>query len=59
VQRRLLAERGLEGGGGLGAATPPIWRVGLMGPNASEDTADEVLAALTAVLEDGRVPVAS
>jgi len=58
VQRRLLAERGLEVGGGLGAATPPIWRVGLMGPNASEDTADEVLGALTAVLEDGRVPVA-
>jgi alanine-glyoxylate transaminase/serine-glyoxylate transaminase/serine-pyruvate transaminase len=58
VQRRLLAERGLEVGGGLGAATPPIWRVGLMGPNASEDTADEVFAALTAVLEGGRVPVA-
>jgi alanine-glyoxylate transaminase/serine-glyoxylate transaminase/serine-pyruvate transaminase len=58
VQRRLLAERGLEVGGGLGAATPPIWRVGLMGPNANEDTADEVLAALTAVLEGGRVPVA-
>jgi alanine-glyoxylate transaminase / serine-glyoxylate transaminase / serine-pyruvate transaminase len=58
VQRRLLAERGLEVGGGLGAATPPIWRVGLMGPNASEATADEVLAALTAVLEGGRVPVA-
>jgi aspartate aminotransferase-like enzyme len=45
-------------GGGLGAATPPIWRIGLMGPNAKEDTADEVLAALTAVLEGGRVPVA-
>jgi alanine-glyoxylate transaminase / serine-glyoxylate transaminase / serine-pyruvate transaminase len=58
VQRQLLAERGLEVGGGLGAATPPIWRVGLMGPNASEATADEVLAALTAVLEGGRVPVA-
>jgi alanine-glyoxylate transaminase/serine-glyoxylate transaminase/serine-pyruvate transaminase len=58
VQRQLLAERGLEVGGGLGAATPPIWRVGLMGPNASEATADEVLAALTAVLESGRVPVA-
>jgi alanine-glyoxylate transaminase/serine-glyoxylate transaminase/serine-pyruvate transaminase len=58
VQRRLLAERGLEVGGGLGAATPPIWRVGLMGPNANEATADEVLVALTAVLEGGRVPVA-
>jgi alanine-glyoxylate transaminase / serine-glyoxylate transaminase / serine-pyruvate transaminase len=58
VQRRLLAERGLEVGGGLGTATPPIWRVGLMGPNANESTADEVLEALTAVLEGGRVPVA-
>jgi alanine-glyoxylate transaminase/serine-glyoxylate transaminase/serine-pyruvate transaminase len=58
VQRRLLAERGLEVGGGLGAATPPIWRVGLMGPNANEATADEVFAALTAVLDGGRVPVA-
>jgi alanine-glyoxylate transaminase/serine-glyoxylate transaminase/serine-pyruvate transaminase len=58
VQRRLLAEQGLEVGGGLGAATPPIWRVGLMGPNATEQTADHVLAALTGVLEGRRVPVA-
>ena len=55
VQRQLLAEHGLEIGGGLGAATPPIWRVGLMGPNASEATADRVLAALTGVLEGERV----
>ena len=58
VQRQLLAEHGLEVGGGLGPAAPPIWRVGLMGPNASEATADGVLAALTAVLDRGRVPVA-
>jgi alanine-glyoxylate transaminase/serine-glyoxylate transaminase/serine-pyruvate transaminase len=58
VQRRLLSEHALEVGGGLGAATPPIWRVGLMGPNASEATADRVLAALTGVLESERVPVA-
>jgi alanine-glyoxylate transaminase/serine-glyoxylate transaminase/serine-pyruvate transaminase len=57
VQRRLVAEHGLEVGGGLGAATPPIWRVGLMGANANEATADHVLAALTGVLEGGRVPV--
>jgi len=57
VQRQLLSEHALEVGGGLGAATPPIWRVGLMGPNASEATADRVLAALTGVLEGGRVPV--
>jgi alanine-glyoxylate transaminase/serine-glyoxylate transaminase/serine-pyruvate transaminase len=58
VQRRLLTGHGLEVGGGLGAATPPIWRVGLMGPNATEQTADRVLAALTGVLDDSRVPVA-
>lgn len=58
VQRRLLAEHGLEVGGGLGAAAPPIWRVGLMGPNATERTADHVLAALTGVLDSRRVPVA-
>lgn len=59
VQRQLLAEQGMEVGGGLGAATPPIWRVGLMGPNASEETADRVLAALTAVLEGSRVPASA
>jgi len=58
VQRQLLAKHGLEIGGGLGAATPPIWRVGLMGPNASEATADRVLAALTGVLEVTPVAVA-
>jgi alanine-glyoxylate transaminase/serine-glyoxylate transaminase/serine-pyruvate transaminase len=58
VQRRLLAEQGLEVGGGLGPTAPPIWRVGLMGPNAREQTADKVLAALTGVLEGERVPIA-
>jgi alanine-glyoxylate transaminase/serine-glyoxylate transaminase/serine-pyruvate transaminase len=59
VQRRLLAEVGLEVGGGLGAATPPIWRVGLMGPNATEETADYVLDALAGVLEDELVPASA
>jgi alanine-glyoxylate transaminase/serine-glyoxylate transaminase/serine-pyruvate transaminase len=49
----------MEVGGGLGAATPPIWRVGLMGPNATEETADRVLAALTGVLEEHRVPASA
>jgi len=57
VQWRLLAEHGMEVGGGLGAATPPIWRVGLMGPNATEQMAERVLGTLTAVLERARVPV--
>ncbi|MEA2331599.1 MAG: alanine-glyoxylate transaminase / serine-glyoxylate transaminase / serine-pyruvate transaminase [Thermoleophilaceae bacterium] len=58
VQMQLLAEYGMEVGGGLGTATPPIWRIGLMGPNATDATADRVLDTLTGVLDGGRVPVA-
>jgi alanine-glyoxylate transaminase / serine-glyoxylate transaminase / serine-pyruvate transaminase len=50
VQGRLLREHGIEVGGGLGPAAPPIWRIGLMGVNATVDTADTVLAALDSVL---------
>jgi alanine-glyoxylate transaminase/serine-glyoxylate transaminase/serine-pyruvate transaminase len=46
VQRQLITEDSLEVGGALGPGTPPIWRLGLMGPNASEATADHVLDAL-------------
>jgi len=52
VQTRLLREHGIEIGGGLGPGAPPIWRIGLMGDNASIVTADRVLAALDAVLAD-------
>jgi alanine-glyoxylate transaminase/serine-glyoxylate transaminase/serine-pyruvate transaminase len=58
VQRQLLAEHGMEVGGGLGTATPPIWRIGLMGPNATEETADRVFDTLTAVLDSRPVAVA-
>jgi alanine-glyoxylate transaminase/serine-glyoxylate transaminase/serine-pyruvate transaminase len=54
VQRRLLAEHGIEIGGGLGPDSPAMWRVGLMGPNASVEVADRVLAAFDAVLADDR-----
>src|SRR3954447_17987008 len=47
VQRSLLATENLEVGGALGPGTPPIWRVGLMGPNASADTAGLVLESLS------------
>jgi alanine-glyoxylate transaminase/serine-glyoxylate transaminase/serine-pyruvate transaminase len=57
VQRQLLAE-GIEVGGGLGPQTPPIWRVGLMGPNAEIETADRVLDALAAAIESQGVAVA-
>lgn len=52
VQARLLREHGIEVGGGLGPAAPPMWRIGLMGRNARAEIADRVLAALDAVLAD-------
>jgi alanine-glyoxylate transaminase / serine-glyoxylate transaminase / serine-pyruvate transaminase len=51
VQARLLAEHGVEVGGGLGPAAPPMWRIGLMGRNATVATATRVLAALDDALE--------
>lgn len=50
VQSRLLCEHGIEVGGGLGPTAPPIWRVGLMGVNATRETADRVVSAFDAVL---------
>jgi len=52
VQQRLLIEHGIEVGGGLGPDAPAMWRIGLMGRNATIETADRVLAALDAVLAD-------
>jgi alanine-glyoxylate transaminase/serine-glyoxylate transaminase/serine-pyruvate transaminase len=51
VQRRLLREHGIEIGGGLGPDAPAMWRIGLMGRNASVETAERVLAALDAALD--------
>jgi alanine-glyoxylate transaminase/serine-glyoxylate transaminase/serine-pyruvate transaminase len=56
VQQRLLDEHGIEVGGGLGPEAPPMWRIGLMGPNASTDVADRVLAAFDAVLAGEPAP---
>ncbi|MBA3747955.1 MAG: aminotransferase class V-fold PLP-dependent enzyme, partial [Solirubrobacterales bacterium] len=50
VQDELLLEHGIEVGGGLPGA-PEMWRIGLMGPNASIETADRVFDALMSVLE--------
>jgi alanine-glyoxylate transaminase / serine-glyoxylate transaminase / serine-pyruvate transaminase len=50
VQGRLLDEHGIEVGGGIGPSAPPMWRIGLMGPNASVATAEHVAHALDAVL---------
>jgi alanine-glyoxylate transaminase/serine-glyoxylate transaminase/serine-pyruvate transaminase len=50
VQQRLLDEHGIEVGGGLGPDSPEMWRIGLMGPNASIEVADRVLEAFDTVL---------
>jgi alanine-glyoxylate transaminase/serine-glyoxylate transaminase/serine-pyruvate transaminase len=56
VQGRLLREHGIEIGGGLGPDAPAMWRIGLMGQNASIETADRVLAALDAALAEEAAP---
>src|ERR671914_1199842 len=54
---RLLREHGIEVGGGLGPDAPAMWRIRLMGRDASLETADRVLAALDAALSTDRAPV--
>jgi alanine-glyoxylate transaminase / serine-glyoxylate transaminase / serine-pyruvate transaminase len=56
VQTRMLREHGIEIGGGLGPDAPAMWRIGLMGQNASIDAADRVLAALDAALAEEPAP---
>jgi len=58
VQRELLEKHGIEVGGGLPGA-PQMWRIGLMGPNATTATADRVFDALMAVLETKGAPVSA
>ncbi len=52
IQRRLLTEHRIEVGGGLGPAAPAMWRIGLMGANANQETADIVLSAFESVLSE-------
>jgi alanine-glyoxylate transaminase/serine-glyoxylate transaminase/serine-pyruvate transaminase len=56
VQAQLLRDHGIEIGGGLGPDAPTMWRIGLMGRNASVETADRVLAALDAALVEEAAP---
>ncbi len=55
VQRRLLHEHGIEVGGGLDPSVP-VWRVGLMGVNATREVAARVLEAFDAVLARTTAP---
>ena len=50
VRKRLLAEFNIEIGAGLGPLKGKIWRIGLMGENASRATVTKVLDALRACL---------
>jgi alanine-glyoxylate transaminase / serine-glyoxylate transaminase / serine-pyruvate transaminase len=59
VQGRLLRDHGIEIGGGLGPEAPSMWRIGLMGRNATVETADRVLEALDAALAAEGAPVAA
>lgn len=46
VRRRLLMERNIEIGAGLGTAGAHMWRIGLMGENATDAVVETLLDAL-------------
>ncbi len=50
VRRRLLAEHGLEIGGGLGALSGRVWRIGLMGSAATRRNVTLCLSAMAGAL---------
>ncbi|MFQ5515675.1 MAG: pyridoxal-phosphate-dependent aminotransferase family protein [Myxococcota bacterium] len=50
LRARLLAEHGIEVGGGLGKLAGRVWRIGLMGENARTEIVDRLLAALRTLL---------
>jgi alanine-glyoxylate transaminase/serine-glyoxylate transaminase/serine-pyruvate transaminase len=50
LRRRLLDRHGIEVGGGLGKLAGRIWRVGLMGENAREESVDRLVGALRSEL---------
>jgi alanine-glyoxylate transaminase/serine-glyoxylate transaminase/serine-pyruvate transaminase len=52
VRKRLLADWGIEIGGGLGALKGRAWRIGLMGYGSRQQTVTLVLAALETCLRD-------
>ncbi|MDT8340565.1 MAG: alanine--glyoxylate aminotransferase family protein [Longimicrobiales bacterium] len=50
LRRRLLEEHGIEVGGGLGVVAGKLWRVGLMGSGADDESVDRLLGAVDALL---------
>ena len=51
VRRHLLEQHNIEIGGGVGEFAATVWRIGLMGHNATQSNALLVLAALRAALD--------
>ncbi len=50
VRRRLLDEHGIEVGGALGPLAGRVWRVGLMGENARQESVERLAGALRELL---------
>ncbi len=57
VRKRLLAQWGIEIGGGLGALKGKAWRIGLMGHSSRPVNVTLVLAALETCLRDFHVAI--
>jgi alanine-glyoxylate transaminase/serine-glyoxylate transaminase/serine-pyruvate transaminase len=49
ARNRLLFEHDIEVGGGLGALSGKLWRIGMMGHGATIEAADRILAAIDAI----------
>ena len=50
VCQKLLRDHQIEIGGGLGDLAGQVWRIGLMGHNATKGNVDRVIAALRSAL---------
>lgn len=46
LRKTLLADHGIEVGGGLGPAKGTVWRIGLMGHGARDESVDRLLGAI-------------
>lgn len=57
TRARMLAESGIEIGGGLGSLAGKVWRIGLMGYSSREENVLACLEALEPVLADQGHPV--
>ena len=58
IRARLLRERGIEIGGGLGDFAGKVWRIGLMGESSKAEYVLALLAALESILPDAGYEVA-